>query len=420
MDNVKQLMSWRRYLSYQYIFSKIREKGFIWAIKTAIFRFLFMVALYALYLMRIRFLPILLERIGHIAVEPDCYIKEGKLGLRPPYIGIILADPKRVANAHLLRYWRRYLVVISHPLLLRLLTPFSTYSFLQYDIWRYTMVLHDTTDRTVSSRTIQRKWADKAPLLSLSDSDQKKGRGCLGELGLNKGHWFVCVHAREAGYSGYPPSERQEFRDVDIYSYIPAMRAIIERGGWCIRVGDSSMKKLPQMDHVIDYAHLPIRSDWMDVFLCANCKFFLGSTSGLSVVPSVFGVPCAIANMAPMAVSPNGLNDIYMPMLYWSIKEERYLTFKEIFDSPAANYLFTNQFVENGLRTVANFPEHIKNLAIEMLERIESKAGYTEEDQSLQDKFNRLVMPGHHSYGARFRVARDFLREYASLLPDDN
>ena len=54
----------------------------------------------------------------------------------------------------------------------------------------------------------------------------------------------------------------------------------MERGAWCLRMGDPSMRPMPRAPRVIDYAHSAIRSDWMDVFLCARCRFFIGNTSG--------------------------------------------------------------------------------------------------------------------------------------------
>ena len=48
---------------------------------------------------------------------------------------------------------------------------------------------------------------------------------------------------------------------------------------------------------MIDYACSDLRSDWMDIFLCAQCRFFIGCQSGLSAVPSVFGVPVVMTDL---------------------------------------------------------------------------------------------------------------------------
>jgi len=73
-------------------------------------------------------------------------------------------------------------------------------------------------------------------------------------------------------------------RNANISDYTDAMRAIVARGGWCIRVGDPTMRPLDPIPGVVDYARSSSKSDWMDLFLCARCRFFLGNTSGYSVL----------------------------------------------------------------------------------------------------------------------------------------
>ena len=64
------------------------------------------------------------------------------------------------------------------------------------------------------------------------------------------------------------------------------------------------MTPLAPSDRIVDYALSAEKSPWMDVFLCARGRFFLGGASGLQLVPLTFGVPCAVANAAPMGSRP--------------------------------------------------------------------------------------------------------------------
>ena len=56
-----------------------------------------------------------------------------------------------------------------------------------------------------------------------------------------------------------------------------------------ISIGDPGMSKLPNMPQVIDYAHSKAKNDWMDVFLCAQCCFFIGTSLGMIVLAMSFG-----------------------------------------------------------------------------------------------------------------------------------
>ena len=80
------------------------------------------------------------------------------------------------------------------------------------------------------------------------------------------------------------------FRNADVVTYLPAIREVIARGGYIIRLGDSSMRPLPKEKGIVDYALSNAKSEFMDLFLCSTCKFFIGTNSGLGLVPPIFGV----------------------------------------------------------------------------------------------------------------------------------
>jgi putative glycosyltransferase (TIGR04372 family) len=198
------------------------------------------------------------------------------------------------------------------------------------------------------------------------------------------------------------------------------MEAIVERGGWCIRVGDPTMAPLPKVDGVVDYCKHELLSDWLDVFLCARCRFFLGSGSGLQMVASIFGVPVAAANIAPMS-SILGLRpgDLGIAKLVRSRSEHRFLTFREVLGGPVGGFRFTRRFEDAGLDVVENSPDDVKALAMEMLDRLENRAEYTESDAYLQSRLRSLIRPGHFMYGSAALAGRDFLRKYQDLVVND-
>lgn len=357
-----------------------------------------------------RFVNFHSARIGHMALEADCFIKEGLLGLRPPVKEIWVAPRNLVANKHLLRYWEQHLRVWKSPLAWLLLPVAENESMGK----GYAMVLNDST----LYPRIQSAWGDRAPLLKLTKEDYERGWAALCKMGVPEGAWFVCVHNREAGFSPHD-DPINTFRNTDIHSYLPAMKMIVERGGWCIRMGDKSVTPLPSMPGVIDYALHEAKSDWMDVFLCATCRFFLGSSSGLAVVSNVFGGRAAMANQIPLSVVlPYGIHDVGIPKLLWSMRENRCLTFKETCDSAASNYRFTHLYEEAGLKTVDNTPDEIQELAAELLETVDGTVCYSAEDEELQRRFKSLMRPCHYSFDSTSRVGRHFLRKHANLLTD--
>jgi putative glycosyltransferase (TIGR04372 family) len=368
-----------------------------------------------LYLARVRFLQTTaLGRIGHLVIEPELFIRKRALGLRHWHFGVLVCLPGVAANDCLVDYWRRYFWVVRSPRLERLIAPFYRFPYLFYDVSRYTVAINTTAPYIA----VQRAWGKRAALLSLDEAHRREGRARLAELGVPPDAEIVCFHCREEGYS--PEDDAlHAYRNSAVENLFLAITELTRQGYWCIRMGDPAMRRLPPMPQVVDYAHHPARSDRMDVFLCASCRFFLGNSSGLVHLASVFGRPAAAANAAPIStILAYGAGNVAIPKLLWSEDEGRYLGFGETLGSDIGNFRFTELYQARRIRNVENSAEDIRDLSAEMLERSTGTARYSAEDEALQRRFVALMRPGHFSYGGVSRVGRDFLRKYEHLLGD--
>ncbi len=372
--------------------------------------FLALVAL-PIYLTRYRFLRVTAPgRIGHLTIEPDTFLKRQRLGEEAGVRGVMVVAPDAGANRALLDYWRPFITIVQAPALCALLSRAYRFPFIERDIRQVAF------NKTAPYIAVQRAWGNRPALLALTDRHRQEGEARLRELGVPQGAPIVCFHCREGGYS---PSDEHlhAFRNCSVENYLPAAAALAAKGFRCIRMGDPSMHRLAPQEGVIDYAHLDARSDSMDVFLCAYCRFFLGSNSGLMFVASIFGTPTGSANHAPLStVTAFFGNDVAIPKLLWSENEQRLLTFAEIMRSDIANFRFAELYRRHGLTVLQNTPEDVADLAGEMLERCEGRAVYTAADEARQARFTRLFRPGHFGYGGVNRIGRDFLRKYENLI----
>jgi putative glycosyltransferase (TIGR04372 family) len=350
------------------------------------------------------------ERIGHLVVDPESFLKEQYLlnGRYPS--AVLLAPPNLVANSQLLEYWKEYFLVIQNPVLCRFLLPLSFHPLLKLED-KYAATMHATN----SAYKISAEWGSQDGLLRVSDHDLAFGSETLLKMGLNKGDWFVCIHAREGGYS---PSDEHlhSFRNTPIEDLFPAIKFITSQGGKCIRMGDSSMKPAPADIDLIDYALSPFKSDLMDIFLCSECLFFLGSNSGIFDLSTLFGTPVAAVNLAPMSILARGLPDLSIPMLYKDSKSDKLISFSEIMETNRANYRTSEEFSNAGITLVRNKPEEILELVTEQYHRVRNT--YTEKDdnQVLQKKYKSLFKEGHYSFGYASKIGEDFLQRYSKFL----
>jgi putative glycosyltransferase (TIGR04372 family) len=237
----------------------------------------------------------------------------------------------------------------------------------------------------------------------------------LEKIGITRGSWFAGLHVREGGF--LPDLSYHSYRDADIATYLPAAAVVIEKGGSVIRMGDKTMQTISEAEGIKDYVHSDIHSDWMDIFCFSQAKFVIGTTSGAFDAACAFGVPGALTNWAPMGHGPYTRRDIWIPKLYWSVAEQRYLTFQESLSMPMRMFGRTEQYEEAGFQLIDNTPEEISDLVSEMLERLDGDISYSQEDEELQARF-KTFLASEPMYATTARVGRAFLHKYAALLED--
>jgi putative glycosyltransferase (TIGR04372 family) len=318
-------------------------------------------------------------------------------------------------NGFLLDCWRPYVEVIESINSERP-GPWDaqTKALLQDEFWSVRLATGESRMFSHAGALVQAEWdrLARTALLQLGSEVEAEGKDKLEQLGVPKDAWFVCLHVREAGFHHAWHQLHPGTRNADVYSYMEAISTIIERGGYVVRMGDATMKKIPAMNGLIDYAHCAFKSEKIDVFLCAKARFFIGTNSGLGLVPPIFGVPCALTNWSPIALPQWYGKDRFIPKMIYSKSRRRLLTFEEMFSSPAGWQQFIRYFEREQLDVVDNSPEEICELVIEMLDETDGDEVLSPDDRRLIDDYNALALR-HGSYvGAR--IGRDFLRKHAS------
>lgn len=360
---------------------------------------------------------LMITRIGELAQQLDTVVKAQRLGWLPPMHCVLLAPPQRVVNAALLDYWRTSVPVVSDPVLIRSLTPLARH--LDFDPLRIAVPGHRVLHKSHAHKLVQRGWEERGhpPLLQLTEAHRQEGWRRIRALGPKDGEWFACLHVREAGYlheERNDPDHPHRMRNADVSSYLPAVRAIVERGGWVVRVGDPSMTPLPEMERVVDYALSDIRSDRMDVFLCASCRFFLGTSSGPAIAAMVFGVPTVMSNMTPMSHTASAAQDIFLPKLLRDRRDGRLLTMAESLRPPFRDLLRGDRLRALGFDVVDNTVEDLADAVVEMMDRLDGRSVYDAEDDDLQAALVALYASTDNIIQGR--MARGFLRRNRRLM----
>jgi putative glycosyltransferase (TIGR04372 family) len=329
--------------------------------------------------------------IGHLALEMDGFFKDRALGRHLDFTPVVIYPRDLAANRTMLALWSQKCLVISHPVAARLRRPLVFIPWCRFSIRKYAPGV-----ASVAKTDVYKRYGTRPPILTLPQEIEKQGREYL-QRHLPKEHgWYVCLHVRTPGYYFAPT---MSLRDSTIENYFEAIEEIVSRGGWVFRMGDPSMPKLPKMKHVVDYAHSIDRSESLDVFLCANCRFFLGSASGLCSVATAFGVPVAIANQCgPPYMRPLSPGDLFIPKFIISKESKKKLSIIEMLDTFVSDLQFSGCLDRNGLTAEENSRSDIRDLVTEML------TPYTEGDTAFQRitamrrLINASITPEHAAF----------------------
>lgn len=163
------------------------------------------------------------------------------------------------------------------------------------------------------------------------------------KMGLPMHAWFVCLHVREGGYysqvKGYKEGRGKVVRNSSIENYIDAIKYIVRSGGWVVRLGDSNMTPLPEINNVIDYPFTQYKCDLMDIYLLKKCDFFLGPRSGIADTAIMFQKPMVFVNhIANVGFNPVPYGSLVIYKHIFHKKLSRLLSLKEMLSFSLKDY----------------------------------------------------------------------------------
>lgn len=261
---------------------------------------------------------------------------------------------------------------------------------------------------------IQNRWEaeNRPPLFVRCEETDAALRVLRRRLGIPEDAWYVCLHVREPSFHGRWNKVWEQARDADIRTYGAAIKTIVERGGYVIRMGDPSMPPLPSIDGAIDYARSELKCEYADILLLSGARFFVGTNSGLSVVPGIYGVPCVLTNWVPLGI-PNWFNkDLMIPKLLRSKGSRDFVSIEQMLASDLG-YLQNPRDLPVGLEFVDNTPEDLAAAVTQMLRELDGEA-YRVRDRVVEEVYFTLAVR-HGSYRGS-RIGTAFIHEHGKEL----
>ena len=266
------------------------------------------------------------------------------------------------------------------------------------------------------------------PVLSFLTSECQRGEAALVEMGIDPtDDWFVCFHGRDLAYlNEWRPQYRKLFeptayRNSDEQNYDKAIDLVTKEGGKCIRMGAvvNTPPDWVKTPGVVDYA-TSFRQDFMDIYLPWKCRFFIGTNSGYSFVPTLFNRPQGLVDQIPACRIPAGPKDMFITKMLYNKDEQRFISFDEMHEIGlfriGVNHEIPDICRENGLMIIDNSPEEIADLVQDLIDQ-DSGLEASQDAAELQELFfNRFISDINGFEHAGARIGARFALKYQTLI----
>ncbi len=334
----------------------------------------------------IRILPIISQRIGHFAGNTEMRICKKKSSISQKNLDIFFFENK-ISNTFLEKKWREKLVIFPQVILFPLY-----YLLKRLSIFFPVFKKHVVTEISLNSRDYENFIDKYEPSISFSEKEIKLGFEYLEKFGLKKNDKFVCFIVRDKKYlkHNFPEVDfsKWNYRDYNIDDFILAAEELTKLGYFVFRMGKISEKRLNTNNNmIIDYSFSDLKSDFLDIFLGANCEFCLSTDVGYDHIPYIFRRPLASITdpISLMKFSSKKFLNIFS--LYYSKTEKKYLTLNQIFNSNLAYFNSSQDLYDAKIKIINPGPNEIKDFVIEMVNYIKNDFKLNEVDENLNKQF---------------------------------
>lgn len=218
----------------------------------------------------------------------------------------------------------------------------------------------------------------------------KLSENILQSLKIDKDQEFICLHVRDGEYR--QDFQRREERNSSIENYYELINYLLKKNIIIFRLGIKARKKIELKNkYIIDMPFLDINYDYFNIYLLKNCKFFIGTQSGMHQLAFLFEKNCLITNIVRI------FEDIPLTTKCRSISKIPYfrdkkniLSIKQYLDLP---YAYHHQhFINNELGYLENSKEDLYLAVKEFYQLTTTKKFSNPILDNNQKNFNELLL----------------------------
>jgi putative glycosyltransferase (TIGR04372 family) len=363
-------------------------------------------------LFKFKFLNISTDAIGHQCIDIECFSEEIKIK-KFNFKAILLSHEKYVANSHFFYFYQIHklkdVIFIKNRFLCLFLKTFQRYEFLNYDCKKYTS---KDSKKALSYEILKNYDFNFQIKMSTKDYAIKILRKYKIDLPDN----IVLLHIRDQSFR---PDDEERYRDSNINNYKKIINLLYKKNYNVIRIGNYGMQKADL--NCLDITNLKMdkkEKEILDIYLISKCKFFIGTCSGLYCLVSLFGKPTITFDIAPLSFTfPHGKIGMGIPKKYFSIKDNTYLKFSDIFEKKYSDFRLDYQYQMHNLKTINNNENEIVDAVFEFIDLLKStNSTNIKYNDELQNKFYSFMNDNCYSKNLRTTISSTYLKNNKELL----
>jgi putative glycosyltransferase (TIGR04372 family) len=361
----------------------------------------------------IRFGHIRSDVIGHCVYDPEYYLSEQEV-LNENYVDCFYYQSGSPPNIQWDLMLRRTLRI--HPI------------FRYFDQSNRLLPggeLHHKVTHVNGSRDIKGYLEKTIIHIKFTQTEDDRGKQFLNNFGLSPEDRFVCMIVRDSAYKEEMQKWKSDwsyhnYRDSDIDTFKVVAFSLAEKGYWVFRMGKKVHKPFKvDHSHVVDYANSYERSDFLDLWLMANCHFCISTGTGLDEIARIYQRPAVYVNYLPFSLMVSYDHVINNPKhLVWKETNKR-LTLSEHLEY---SYGRSDDYDKANIEVEDLTAEEILKAVLELEARLNGSWEGTEMDTQQQSLFWELLQSHedfkkfHGVIHPEARVGAHFLRNNPEWL----
>ena len=391
------------------VFSKIKN-SFIWFFLYLMSSplLLLMIIIYPIFKIRINELET--RSIGHFSIPVEIFLSELKCNIhskkRTFYIWFI---NKKISNHFLLKKWKKHLLIgprfILKPIF-KLIYKFEFLHFLKSPYRHWVDVKINDNWQLVDKYKVLKK---TKPSINFDSSEKTIINEYLLKNKIKKN--YICFMTRSSVYL----NDFKSTRDAEEKDLLEAIIKYCKKNKIkAIRMGAKNEKKIrTDSKYIIQYCTSKDKSEELDILLPFYCNLFLGSATGLTLLPILNRKKTNYVNFFDIhniKLEPENMIDLICPKKVMKISSKKILSYSEIYKKKLNEVLYEKDLNLMGYKSIGNSSNEIFNLLLEQEQKIKKKRTL------LQKKFWEIFKKYYLYTPTYLRISENFLKKNRYLI----